>query len=62
MKVEIRLNKARANFHMIGSDNPNVSLVFVDCSLYTRRITLRDDYHKKRTNMLVYSPVEYNCL
>ena len=41
------------------SDNPNVSLVNVDCSLYTRRIALKDDYHKNRMDMLAYAPVEY---
>ena len=44
------------------SDNPNVSLGFVDCSLYTRRIALKDDYHKKRMDMLAYTPVEFNYL
>ena len=61
MKVRIRLIRARPNFYMI-SDNPNVSLGIVDCSLYNRRITLKDDYHKKRMDMLAYSPVEYNYL
>ena len=44
------------------SDNPNVSLGIVDCSLYTRRIALKDDYHKKRMDMLAYTPVEFNYL
>ena len=34
----------------------------MDCSLYTRRIALKDDYHKKIMDMLAYSPVEYNYL
>ena len=34
-------------------------LEIVDCSLYTRRIALKDDYHKKRMDMLAYAPVEY---
>ena len=34
----------------------------MDCSLYTRRIALKDDYHKKRMDMLAYAPVEYNYL
>ena len=46
MKIRLRLIRARPNFYMI-SDNPNVSLGIVDCSLYTRRIALKDDYHKK---------------
>ena len=44
------------------SDNPNVSLGIVDCSLSTRRIALKDDYQKKRMDMLAYAPVEYKCL
>ena len=42
------------------SDNPNVSLGIVDCSLYTRRIAFMDDYHKKRMEMLAYTPVEFS--
>ena len=45
------------------SDKPNVSLRIVDCSLYTRRIALNDDdYHRKRMDMLAYTPVEFNFL
>ena len=44
------------------SDNPNVSLGIVDCSPCTRRIALKYDYHKKRTNILAYSPVEFKYL
>ena len=44
------------------SDIPNVSLGNVDCSLYTRRIALKDDYHKKQMDMLAYTPVEFNYL
>ena len=61
MKFRLRLIRARPNFYMI-SDNPNVSLGIVDCSLYTRRIALKDDYHKKRMDMLAYTPVEFNYL
>ena len=61
MKKRLRLIRARPNFSMI-SDNPNVSLGIVDCSLYTRRIALKDDYHKKRMDMLAYTPVEFNYL
>ena len=44
MNIRLRLIRARPNFYMIR-DNPNVSLGIVDCSLYTRRIALKDDYH-----------------
>ena len=57
MKFRLRLIRARPNFYMI-SDNPNVSLGIVDCSFYTRLIALKDDYHKKRMDMLAYAPVE----
>ena len=55
-KIRLRLNRARPNFYVI-SDNPNVSLGIVDWSL-----ALKDDYHKKRMDMLAYAPVEYNYL
>ena len=58
-KIRLRLIRARPNFYMI-SDNANVNLGIVDCSLYTRRIALNDDYHKNRMDMLTYAPVEYN--
>ena len=61
MKIRLRLIRARPKFYMI-EDNPNVSLGIVDCSLYTRRIALKEDYHKKRIDMLAYAPVEYNYL
>ena len=61
MKIRPRLIRARPNVYMI-SDNPNVSLGIVDCSLYTRRIALKDLYHKKRMDMLANTPVEFNYL
>ena len=39
LKIRLRLIRARPIFYMI-SDNPNVSLGIVACSLYTRCITL----------------------
>ena len=59
MKIRLRLIRARPNFYII-SHNPNVSLGIVDCSLYTRRIALKDDYHKKRMDMLAHTPVQFN--
>ena len=61
MENRLRLIRARANFYMI-SDNPNFSLGIVDCSLYTRRFALKDDYHKKWMDTLAYTPVELNNL
>ena len=57
MELRLRLIRARLSFYMI-SDKPNVSLGIVDCSLYTRRIALKGDYHKKRMDTLAYAPVE----
>ena len=61
MKVRLRLIRARPNFYIV-SDSPNVILGAVDCSLYTCLFALRDDYHKKRMDMLAYVPAEYNYL
>ena len=61
MKIRLQLIKARPIFHMV-SDNPNVILGIVDCSLHTRRIALKDDYHKKRMDMLAHTPVEFKYL
>ena len=61
MKIRLRLIRARPNFYMI-SDNPNVSLGIVDCSLYTRRFALKDDYHRRPMDMLAYNPEEFNSL
>ena len=44
------------------SENPNVGFGFVDCSPYTRRVMLKEDYHKKRMSQLAYAPVEYNYM
>ena len=61
MKSRLGVNRARPNFYMI-SDNPNVSLGIVDYSLYTHRVALKDDYHKKRMDMLAFTPVQFNYL
>ena len=61
MKVRIRLIREGPNFYMI-SENPNVSLGIVDCSLYTWRVMLKEEYHKKRMSQLAYAPVEYNYM
>ena len=61
MKISLRLIRVRPNFYMIN-DSPNVNPGSVDCSLYTLDIALKDDYHKKRKDMLAYTPVESNYL
>ena len=58
MKLRLRLIRSRPYFHMV-TDNPNASLRIIGCSLYTRRIA-KYDYHKKRMDMLAYTPVEFN--
>ena len=59
MKFRQRFFRTRPSFYMI-SDNPNISLGIEDNSFYTRRIALKDDYHRKRMDMLAYAPVENN--
>ena len=61
MKTRLQLITARPNFYMI-SDNPNVSLETVGCSLHTRHIALKDVYHKNRMELLAYIRVEFNHL
>ena len=61
MKVRIRLIRARPKFSLISA-NPNFSLGIVDCSLYTRRVMLKEDYHKNRLSQLAYATVEYNYM
>ena len=61
MKVRLRLIRARTNFYMI-SEKPNVSLAIVDCSLYTRRVMLKEDYRKKRMSQPDYAPIKYNYM
>ena len=61
MKVRISLIRERAKFYM-KSENLNVSLGIVDCSLYTRRLMLKENYHKNRMSQLAYAPVEYNYM
>ena len=57
----LRLIRARPNFYMI-KDNPNVILGITGCSLYTRRIALKDDYHQERLDMLAYTLVQFKYL
>ena len=61
MKVKLRLIRARPSFCTI-SNNPNVSLGIVECSLYTRHIALTDDFQKKRMDKLASTPVDFNYL
>ena len=61
MKTRLQLIRARPNFRMI-SENHNFTLEIADCSLYTHRIALEDEYHKKRREMLAHTPVEFNYL
>ena len=44
-KVRVKLIRARPNFYML-SDNPNVSLKIVDCSLFTRIILVAEPNHQ----------------
>ena len=51
MNDRLRLIRARFRFYMI-SDDPNVSLGIVDCSLYTRRNAFKHDCHQRRMDVL----------
>ena len=61
LMVGLRLLRVRPNFYM-SSDESILTVAIADCSLYTRRIALRDVYHQKRLDMLAYNPLEYNYL
>ena len=61
MKVRLCLIRTWSNFYMT-SDNHDVSLGSVDCSLYTRYFALKDTYHRARKDMFAYTPVDYNFL
>ena len=54
MKFRLPLIGARSNFY-ISSNNPKVILGTVDFSLYTRRIALKDENHKKVGHARIYS-------
>ena len=45
-------------FFLRINDNPKVSLGFADYTPHTRRIDLKDDYHKDRMDMLAFNPPE----
>ena len=55
----IKLIRARPNFYML-SDNPNVSLKIVDCSLFTRRVLLAEPNHQYLQWNLERKPAQYN--
>ena len=61
MKIGLLLIRARPNFYMY-SDNRNVSLGLADCSLYTRRIVLKDKSYEKLMDMLAHTPVTFHYL
>ena len=61
MEPKLCLINARPDFNVI-SNNPNVSLGIVDCSLYTLRVALNDDHHEKRMNKHALTPVYFNSL
>ena len=58
LKLWLRLIRTKHILYMI-TDNPNYILGLVSCSLYIRRIALKDEYHPKRMDMFVFIPVEF---
>ena len=61
MTNKVQLIGTRHTFHMIG-DKSNFSFGIFYCSLFTRYIAFKDDYHNKRIDMLANTPVEFNFL
>ena len=61
MKNRLRLIGARPKFCMTF-DNLNVSLRFVECSLYTHRIAFKYDCRKEKKDMLALTPLDFNYL
>ena len=53
LKIRLRGIRSRPSFYMV-IDNPSVILGKVDCSIYTHCIALKDDYHKKRMDLLIH--------
>ena len=60
-KVRTKLIRARPNFYML-SDNPNVSLKIVDCSLFTRRILVAEPNQQYLQWNLEKEPAHYNYM
>ena len=60
-KVRIKLIRARPNFYML-SDNLNVSLKIVDCSLFTRKILVAEPKHQNLQWNLEREPAQYNYM
>ena len=58
MNFRLRVIRTIPKFYMI-SGNPNISLGTVDCSLCACRIVLKDDYHKKRMDIIAYTSLEF---
>ena len=51
MKRKLPLIRTTPKFYMF-SENPKISLRLADCPLYTHIIALKDDYHKRRMDIL----------
>ena len=60
-KVRLKLIRARPNFYMICY-NPHVSLNVVDCSLFTRRVVVNEDYHQTIKYQLTHQPACYKFM
>ena len=61
LKIRLRPIRQRSSVYMT-SDNPVFCLGIVNCSLHTRRKSLKDNYHDKRIDMLSYTTAEFNFL
>ena len=61
IRIRIKLIRVRPNFYML-SDNPNVTLKIVDCSLFTRRILAAEPNHQYLQWNLEREPAHYNYM
>ena len=61
MKAELELIRVGPVYYK-SSNNPKISIGTVDRLSYNHRIALKDEYHKKRMDMLAYTPLKANYL
>ena len=60
-RIRLKLIRSRPNFYMLSA-NPNVSLKIQDCSLFTRRVALNENYFQILKMQLSNMPASYNFM
>ena len=58
-KTRPQLMRASPRFYSI-SDNPNLGILIIECSPYTQRFDLEDEYHKKRMDIFAFISTKIN--